>query len=113
LGCNIPFELLYKAAADTTRIVVIETQSSYEAKYLEHIRSQQAPSNLTFDITRSECVLSWKFFNQSSPVPLFLEMIPDHNLGRFSSEMSQEVVAALNNRLPMDLSNLEVFQLAN
>lgn len=104
LGCGIPLGILYKAAAQANRIVIIESQSHYEAKYLEQINSQQIPQNMTFiiDSSRCACVMAWEFFNHTQ-TPLLLEMIQDHNQGFFSIETSSDVVAALNNRLPMDI----------
>jgi nanoRNase/pAp phosphatase (c-di-AMP/oligoRNAs hydrolase) len=97
--------MLYEAAIRAERIVVIESQSHYEAKYLEQLNAQMVPYNVTFiiDSSRSVCVMSWDFFNHTQ-TPLLLEMIQDHNQGRFSIETSSDVVAALNNRLPMDIT---------
>lgn len=105
LGCGIPLGMLYEAAIRAERIVVIESQSHYEAKYLEQLNAQMVPYNVTFiiDSSRSACVMSWDFFNHTQ-TPLLLEMIQDHNQGRFSIETSSDVVAALNNRLPMDIT---------
>ncbi len=104
LGCSIPLEILYEAAVNAERIVVIESQSHYEAKYLDQLNAQLVPHNLTFiiDSSRSACVMAWEFFNRTK-APLLLEMIQDHNQGRFSIETSSDVIAALNNRLPMEL----------
>jgi len=104
LGCGIPLGMIYEAAMQAERIVVIESQSHYEAKYLEQLNAQLLAHNVTFiiDSSRSACVMSWDFFKHTK-TPLLLEMIQDHNQGRFSIETSRDVVAALNNRLPMDL----------
>lgn len=104
LGCGIPLGILYEAAIQAERIVVIESQSHYEAKYLQQHNAQQVPHNITFiiDGSQSACVMAWAFFNKSQ-TPLLLEMIQDHNQGRFSIETSRDVVTALNNRLPMDI----------
>ncbi|MCD2451980.1 MAG: hypothetical protein Q8K07_16150 [Methylicorpusculum sp.] len=104
LGCGISLGILYKAAINAERIVVIESQSHYEEKYLDQLNAQLVPHNLTFiiDSSRSACVMAWEFFNHTK-TPLLLEMIQDHNQGRFSIETSSDVIAALNNRLPMDL----------
>lgn len=104
LSCGIPLGILYEAAIKAERIVVIEIQSHYEAKYLEQLNAKPVPHNVTFIInsSRSACVMTWEFFNHTK-TPLLLEMIQDHNQGRFSIETSSDVVAALNNRLPMDI----------
>ena len=104
LGCGIPLRILYEVATNAERIVVIESQSHYEAKYLEQLNSQQIPHNITFiiDSARSACVMAWEFFNHTQ-TPLLFDMIQDHNQGRFSIETSSVVVAALNNRLPLDI----------
>lgn len=105
LGCGIPLRILFDGAIQAERIVVIESRSHYEAKYLEHINAQRVPPNITFiiDGARSPCVIAWEFFNHTK-TPLLLEMIQDHNQGRFSIETSRDVVAALNNRLPMEIT---------
>lgn len=104
LGCGIPLGILYVAAINAERIVVIESQSHYEEKYLDQLNAQLVPHYLTFiiDNSRSACVMAWEFFNHTK-TPLLLEMIQDHNQGRFSIETSSDVIAALNNRLPMIL----------
>lgn len=104
LGCGISLGILCEVSVKAERIVVIESQSHYEAKYLEQLNAQQIPHNITFiiDGARSACVLAWEFFNHTK-TPLLLEMIQDHNQGLFSIETSTDVVAALNNRLPMDI----------
>lgn len=102
LGCGIPLRILFEASIKAERILVIESQSHYEEKYLE--KAHLVPCNVSFiiDRTRSACVMAWEFFNHTK-TPLLLEMIQDHNQGRFSIETSSDIIAALNNRLPMDL----------
>lgn len=104
LGCGTPLRILYEAAGKAERIVVIESQSHYEAKYLEQLNTQLVPHNITFiiDSARSACVLAWEFFNHTK-APHLLEMIQDHNQGRLSIETSSDVVATLNNRLPLGI----------
>ncbi|MBS3965567.1 MAG: hypothetical protein KGZ80_13965 [Methylomonas sp.] len=105
LGCGIPLRILFDGAIQAERIVVIESQSHYEAKYLEQLKAQPVPHNITFiiDSSRSACVMAWEFFNHTK-TPLLLEMIQDHNQGRFSIETSSFVVSALNNRLPIEIT---------
>lgn len=104
LGCGIPLGMLYQATVKAGRIVVIESQSHYEAKYLQQLHAHPVPHNITFiiDSSRSACVMAWEFFKQGRP-PLLLEMVQDHNQGWFSIETSRDVVTALNNRLPMEI----------
>lgn len=104
LGCGIPLGILFEASIQANRIVVIESQSHYEVKYLEQLNAHLVPLNimLIIDGSRSAGVMAWEFFNHTQ-TPLLLEMIQDHNQGRFSIETSSDIVAALNNRLPMGI----------
>lgn len=105
LGCGIALNLIATAAINATRIVVIENQLPYEIKYHAFTRTQNPPPNVTFifDQNHSNCVLAWNYFNQGQPVPLLLEMIQDQYLSLFTIDMSREVVAALYNRMPIEL----------
>ena len=107
LGCGIGLNAISLAAANATRIVLIENQIPYESKFHEHIRTQNLPANVIFifDQNHSGCVLAWNYFNQGQPVPLMLEMIQDQYLSLFAVDMSREVVAALYNRMPIELFN--------
>ncbi len=105
LGCGMNLDLIGIAAANATRIVVIENQLPYKTKCHDYARTQNLPANVTFifDQNHSSCVLAWNYFNQGQPVPILLKMIQDQYLSLFTVEMSREVVAALYNRMPIEL----------
>lgn len=105
LGCGVNLNAINAISANASRIVLIENQLPYESSYQHFIRTQNLSANVTFifDQNHSSCVMSWHYFNQGQPVPLLLEMIQDQYLSLSSVEMSREVVAALYNRMPIEL----------
>jgi len=99
-----PMETLVLAAKKASKIVVLDHHISAQKDFEKYQNKQSLPSNLemSFIQEHSGCVISWKYFQGNTEVPLLLQHIEDHDLWNHQLPKTEEICRALYLRLPVN-----------
>lgn len=89
---SYPRAVLIAMAASAKTILILDHHKTAAEDLAEGL-----PDNVkvTFDMTRSGCVLAWKHFHPGEPVPLLLQHVQDRDLWHFDLANTRELMAAL------------------
>lgn len=101
-------EEIIQASKTAKSITLIEHHKTAQEQHDLYWAQCVIPVNvkIIFDQTHSGCVLAWKYFHPSKPVPDLLEIIEDHDLWRFQYGSTKAIMCALHSKIPFKIQNL-------
>ncbi|MEQ1530691.1 MAG: DHH family phosphoesterase, partial [Methylococcales bacterium] len=104
--CYAP-EILLAAAGQAGKIYLIDHHVTARDQYDEYFKNRAIPENLsiTFDLSRSGCVLAWQHFFHDVKPPKILLHIEDRDIWQFKLDGTREITTALYERMPINFAD--------
>jgi nanoRNase/pAp phosphatase (c-di-AMP/oligoRNAs hydrolase) len=107
-------QLLAEAAAKAGRVILIDHHVTAMEQCNDFFKGHPLPENLSinFDMSRSGCALTWRYFFHDLEIPKILLYIEDRDLWHFKLDDTREITTALYEKMPIDFAEIGALDLA-
>ncbi len=109
-----PASCLMEAANTAGQIFLIDHHVTAMEQVDDYFKATPVPENLSinFDMNRSGCVLAWQHFFHDIEPPKILLHIEDRDLWKYKLDGTQEITAAIYERMPIVFTDFAALDLS-